>query len=580
MRNSLILLVKTLIFISIFNIANSMSCAEFNMKLNTLEDNFNQVFIMNYINENVIYAREKDNFYVYFIGYGFFLKFDKCIDDDATSHIILSTIFSNNKYRFNLNAKLEKLPESYKKIDKDSSNTSDPNFAPLFDQFISRYGDIGVSPQHLRAYLKYIAANDYFFYLDSSDENIKDFISHQKPTSNDDLTLYEYRDLHTDEEAQLTAQSITTPLKVNKEARGTKRRRNELDEDSSSYEGDEDSSSYEGDEDSSSYEGDEDSSSYEGDSHELGGSTIRDNSDIDSCKVNTPMKKDSEYGVLNSSIENSKKVIISNITSDKFTEIQRIFNHLDDDLSIIIEFEEGKPHRKRIYNKLVFEICKKVDDVIYYNIYLYTPKGDILKREYRRVYVASIPGRGVRLQFRKVPISGSGDPIYDVSKDTKPKDFFYVINSYALSLSRTSTKDKSQEIQEHEDQVIKKLNEKYKQSFVSLKNKINNDDLDYLNRLLKKLEDQQIIVFIHKNSRYKSLKYKQIQILKIDKNLYDINISKKEVLLETFKNRTVHFQRTSKKNGINLTIYSPEDNSSISIYNSYLYGPVKARQIK
>ena len=567
MRNNLILLFKILIFIFMFNIANSMSCSEFNIKLKTLEDNFNQIFIMKYIKENVIYAREKDNFYVYFTGYGIFLKFDKCIDKDATSHIILSTIFSNNKYRFNLNAKLEKLPESYKKIDKDSSNTSDPNFAPLFDQFISRYGDIGVSPQHLRAYLKYIAANDYFFYLDSSDENIKDFISHQKPTSNDDLTLYEYRDLHTDEEAQLTAQSITTPLKVNKEARGTKRRRNELDEDSSSYEGDEDSSSY---------EGDEDSSSYEGDSHELGGSTIRDNSDIDSCKVNTPMKKDSEYGVLNSSIENSKKVIISNITSDKFTEIQRIFNHLDDDLSIIIEFEEGKPHRKRIYNKLVFEICEKVDDVIYYNIYLYPPKGDRLERKHRRVYVALIQREGVRLQFYKDPSFKAVDPIYDVSNDKEPQNIFYTINNYALSLSSTSTKDKSQEIQENEDQVIKKLNEKYKQSFVSLKNNIEPIDLYYLRRLLKGLDIRQNIVFIHKNSKYKYLKYKQIQILKIDEKHYNITIWKKEKILENFKNRTIYLRHNSKGTGIVLKIFPNE----ISIFQSDLYGPVMARQIK
>ena len=549
MRNSLILLVKTLIFIFIFNIASSMSCAEFNMKLNTLEDNFNQVFIMNYINVNVIYAREKDNFYVYITGYSIFLKLDKCIDDDATSHIILSSIFSNNKYRFHLNAKLEALPESFEKIDKDSSNTSDPNFAELFDQFIIRYGNIGVSPQHLRGYLSHIASNYTFFYLDSSDEDIKDFISHQKPTSNDDLTLYEYRDLHTDEEAQLTAQSITTPFKVKKEARGTKRRREELDEDSSSD---------------------------EGDNHELGGSTIKDNSDIDSCKVNTPMKKDYEHGVLNFSIENSKKVIISKITSDNLTEIQRIFNNLDDNLSIIIEFEKGKPHKNRKYNKLVFEICEKVDDVIYYNIYLYPPKGDRLERKHRRVYVALIQREGVRLQFYKDPSFKAVDPIYDVSNDKEPQNIFYTINNYALSLSSTSTKDKSQEIQENEDQVIKKLNEKYKQSFVSLKNNIEPIDLYYLRRLLKGLDIRQNIVFIHKNSKYKYLKYKQIQILKIDEKHYNITIWKKEKILENFKNRTIYLRHNSKGTGIVLKIFPNE----ISIFQSDLYGPVMARQIK
>ena len=389
-----------------------MSCAEFNMKLTTLEDNFNQIFIMKYINETVIYAREKDNFYVSFTGYGIFLKFDKCIDNDDTSHIILANIFNNEKYGFDLNAKLESHSQSFDTIVSDSLNTVVSNFLPLYEKFISRYKNIGVSRNKLLAYLFYITTKYNFFYFDLSDEDINYFISHQKPTSNDDLTLYESRDLHTEEEAQLTAQSITTPFKVNKEARGTKRRRDELDEDSSSD---------------------------EGDSHELGGSTIKDNSDIDSSKVNVSMKKDSEHGVLNSSIENNKDVIIPTIIPSSVREIRRIFNTLGSDLSIIIDFKEGKIHRKRQYDKLVFEKCKNVVGH-YYNIYLYSQKGDLLlELHHRIVYVELTPRYGVRLGFYLDHTAVTSDPLSDGSKDTEPKWIRYIVNNYTLSTSSTNT---------------------------------------------------------------------------------------------------------------------------------------------
>ena len=564
MKNSLILLFKTLIFISVFNIANSMSCGDFYIKLNLLQDQFSNIFIMKYITENVIYTREKDNFYVYFTGYDIFLKFDKCIDKDATSHIILSNIFGNNKYRFNLNAKLETHSESFEIIVGDPSSMSDPNMVSLYNQFIFRYESIGVGREQLLAYLSYINANYGFLYFDSSDEDIKSFILNEKSASTDELTLYEYHDLHTDEDAQLTVQSKTTPLevKVNKgEARGTKRSRKELDIDSSSD---------------------------EGDSYEFGGSAIKDNSDIDSCKVNAPMEKDSEHGVLNSSIENSEVLKFKKITQDHFTEIERIFKNLEDGQSIIIKFEEGEVHRKRKYKELVFKVYTDPNGKIYYTIFFYPEEGGVIEMHHQLINFRLTP-KVINLIYRESKRAVKGDHLCGTSKKSQPEEGNYVINGYALFLSGPNIEDKSKKVQEHEDeehetQLLEELKEKYRQSFVSLIKEMKITDVAYLRVLLKRLDYNQTIVFITNNSKYRTVKYKEIGITKFNKNRYNITITEIEIdKTESFLYRSIN--PSVNDNSIYIRVSPPLKNKlikeeKVSISNSSLYGPVMFKKFK
>ena len=164
MRNISILLFKTLIFISIFNIAHSMSCLDFNKKLNELEEDFSQIFIMNYTNEKVIYARKDNKFYAYFVQIALFVKFEECIEKNGLSHIIISNISSNNKYEFNLNAKFEHPSESFETIVSDSSSTSG-HLSLLYDKFIDMFVNIGVNRKQLLAYISHIDSNYGFLYI-------------------------------------------------------------------------------------------------------------------------------------------------------------------------------------------------------------------------------------------------------------------------------------------------------------------------------------------------------------------------------------------------------------------------------
>ena len=203
MRNSSIL-----IFISIFNIAHSMGCLEFNEKLNELEDNFSQIFIMNYKNVKVIYARKDNKFYVSFVELGLFVKFDECIEKNGSSHIIISNIYSNKKYEFNLNAKLETPSESFVTI----SYSSKTSF--LYDDFIGKDVSIGVNRKDLLAYLSHIGDKYAFYYSNYSDAEIKDYILNKKNPSNDEFILYNYGDLSADKGTEFNEQSIAEPLDI------------------------------------------------------------------------------------------------------------------------------------------------------------------------------------------------------------------------------------------------------------------------------------------------------------------------------------------------------------------------------
>lgn len=109
-------------------------------------------------------------------------------------------------------------------------------------------------------------------------------------------------------------------------------------------------------------------------------------------------------------------------------------------------------------------------------------------------------------------------------------------------------------------------------------NKIERTDLDYLRKLFNELEIQQNIVFIADDSKYRSLEYKHIELFKINTSHYDITITKEDETFETLKNQIVSFNRNKDK-VIVITLYSPVETRSLSIYRSELYGTLMALSI-
>ena len=603
MRNSSFLLFKTLIFISILNLAHSMSCSEFDIKLHELKDNFGQIFIMNYQNAQLIYARKEKEFYVFFNGEDLFLKFDQCVEKDNSSYIILSNILDNKKkYEFDLNAKLVKESEYSEIVVNELPNKSDPRYAAIYDRIISIHEAFGVSDKKILEYIVYLVVHYNLNFLNLKHQFIKKYILQEKNEirGKDELILYRHGDVHTDKDTQLSIQSKTTSLVGKADERVVPRVKRTLTKPwrfSSSDEEDDIGFKQEGTQLNNNSSSDEEEvrvkrTKFDRDylsefdkEHVMGSVTdTRDLSDpkITSLDVSTT-QKDPEHGVVSSSNHN-KILQIKTIKETDYHNILAMTKSLTNGQSIILSLEDDKLYRDFMYNKIIIEKFKRIKDSKYYNIYLFTLQGDEVEFNFQPVYFIR-DKEEISLQIGKILKPRENDQ-FDDSNNIKP----IIINNYSLYTSTTITEEKLKKIQEHEAQVIQELNEKYKQNFVSLKKNILTSHRDYLRRLLKELPNDVPIVLVLNKYSTKSGNLKKIEFFKVGKNRYNVRTTLAIEGTKDFYDKNISIG--GNRGSLVFDIYSykkikteklsdyEKDQVSYSIINFDLYCPVTFQSFK
>ena len=600
MKNSLIILFLNLMFLPIFNIAHSMSCSDFDNKIYKLKDNLSEICIMNYINEDLIYARNKNEFYVFFKNEGLFLKLDQCVEKDNSSHIILSNILDNNKYEFNLNDKIVISYKSFEKVVNDISKTSNPKYALLYNTIQGRHEELGIIDIQLLEYMSHLAFNYDFTYLHLTDEFIKKFISlqQQEVKDRDELILYTHSDLHTDKDTEFDDQSLnsTTLLdtKVNQgRVRGDSNKlggfssingRNAIEVGGYANKIQESTQT-----DDKPYEktNEVDGNAYSnamdlGTESTLTTSTsgksrkrkLDDRKSTDSIIYQYPQDKSmklmsdfvaseppkvlsgsSEVATQSNSAKTELNGEIQDISVGQKDIIEKIIRDLDKNQAI--ELSPGPSARNgKEYSKIIIKIYQNEFGRKLYSVTILDKNN---KEQTYIVEVLSLEEDSGLLQIRIVSTQFQLG-INNTIERIKGKRKRISIQNYNLSiLTIIHSDEKLDEIKNADNQVIIDLKQKYGQNLVSLIKDIKLGNKQEISDLIQGLNKDQSLLFIDNIPYFRELNYMKIEIIWIGRrnrgrfNHFNIYTESKEGTIESDENKAISVQSTPNTIRICLT---------------------------
>ena len=167
--------------------------------------------------------------------------------------------------------------------------------------------------------------------------------------------------------------------------------------------------------------------------------------------------------------------------------------------------------------------------------------------------------------------SARNNPLYESTEESQnPPRIRLRINGFDLYLlSTTNTEEESKEIKEYYAEVIRELNKKYDQNFVSFKKNVLLTDSSLVLTKIKELTENQTIVVIFHGHYRKKKEYKEIKIVKKKGSHYDISIIRNDLTGTSLENHGISLMND---NCVGLKIYISENKSQyVSILHTDLY---------